>query len=1034
MATMSDLLEFQVVDWQQADVPCEGGRYGLAVTAFGRAHDGTSVAVDILGFRPSFLVLLAGKDDLQAVARDVRTASREHRNAGGPAGEVVKRRDFMFYSPEPKRFLRVDFASLRDYTSARGALMRGRFKDAVYDARLPPFLQLIHRAGVPSAGWIGVPGTTAAAAGGARLTAHWKEVRPVADPPAAMAPLRVAAFDLECWSGDGMFPVPVKGYNKLALDISRHVTDSAATQPPAWAIDLLPDEVCAAFDPDAPGALPKVRTAPPSDLRCTKQVYRDRLAVDVSEALTAKQAAAARIAAVAALLDNAAERGELPRLEGDPIIQIGLTVNTVGSPVSERQIHVWGTCDDVPGADVHVYDSEAAMIEGFADAFRAADPDVVSGYNITGFDFEYLYKRAEALSSGLAASLELGRSTPARSKFAPLYVEKKLTSSALGENDLKYLDMPGRVMVDLMGVVKRDHKLPSYKLDDVAEHFMGERKHAVSPADIFRLHLGGPADRATVAAYCVQDCALCNALAERLATLAGSFGMAEVCRVPASWINLRGQGAKVLSLVADQCARDGFVIPPLGGGERERYDGALVLDPAVGVYTEDPVVVLDYAALYPSSMISNNMSHDTLLRPDAVRPEGLRTHRVDFLKYDPDDPDAPGVPAHAEFVVTDTPGVLPRILTKLLKQRKLTRQRLKASDDPLERGVLDGLQLAFKLSANSLYGQLGAATSPVRCTTIAAATTAVGRSMITKLQRFIEDDFGGEVVYGDTDSCFMTFGKLCVDDVTGERLRGRDAVAKCIELGKACSAAFQVHLPPPQCAEYEKTLWPFILLSRKRYAANKYEFDADAPPSRLTMGVVMARRDNAPIVKDVYGGVLDLILDEQDVVRAARSVTASMEKLASGEVSIDKLVVSKALRGGYVNPSVLPHAALAARMRERDPGSAPNLGDRVPYVFVRTSDRNANQAQRVEHPDYLEAAGAAVDYAQYITHQVMTPVVQIFALAVAQLPGCRLRADQLGDAKRCEAEAKRILFDPVLTRLQREASGNRDIRSMFSRS
>ena len=66
------------------------------------------------------------------------------------------------------------------------------------------------------------------------------------------------------------------------------------------------------------------------------------------------------------------------------------------------------------------------------------------------------------------------------------YVEQKLSSSALGDNVLRYLDMHGRVVVDLMKVVQRDHRLDSYKLDAVAEHFTGLRKNDVSPNDVFR--------------------------------------------------------------------------------------------------------------------------------------------------------------------------------------------------------------------------------------------------------------------------------------------------------------------------------------------------------------------------------------------------------------------------------------------------------------------------------------------------------------------------------------------------------------------
>ena len=122
---------------------------------------------------------------------------------------------------------------------------------------------------------------------------------------------------------------------------------------------------------------------------------------------------------------------------------------------------------------------------------------------------------------------------------------QRLSSSALGDNTLYHIVMPGRVTVDLMKVVQRDHKLDSYKLDAVAEHFTGQRKHDVSPKDIFRLHRESAEGRKIVAEYCVQDCELVNALIIKLEVMANNMAMGNVCRVPLSYILLRGQGIKI---------------------------------------------------------------------------------------------------------------------------------------------------------------------------------------------------------------------------------------------------------------------------------------------------------------------------------------------------------------------------------------------------------------------------------------------------------------------------------------------------------
>jgi hypothetical protein len=192
-------------------------------------------------------------------------------------------------------------------------------------------------------------------------------------------------------------------------------------------------------------------------------------------------------------------------LFGDAVIQIGLTVGLYGQPACcSRHILTLGTCDPIAnGVDVRSFDREEDMLEAFVDLVTAIDPDVLLGYNIFGFDLSYMHDRAGELMGEAGRAARFHRFGRIRG-LPSAYVEQKLSSSALGDNVLKYLDMHGRIVVDLMKVVQRDHRLDSYKLDAVAEHFLGDRKHDVSPSDVFRLQRGTAADRRVIAEYCVQ--------------------------------------------------------------------------------------------------------------------------------------------------------------------------------------------------------------------------------------------------------------------------------------------------------------------------------------------------------------------------------------------------------------------------------------------------------------------------------------------------------------------------------------------------
>jgi DNA polymerase delta subunit 1 len=168
--------------------------------------------------------------------------------------------------------------------------------------------------------------------------------------------------------------------------------------------------------------------------------------------------------------------------------------------------------------------------------------------------------------------------------------------------------------------------------------------------------------------------------------------------------------------------------------------------------------------------------------------------------------------------------------------------------DPFEKDVLDALQLAYKITANSLYGQIGARTSQIYLKEIAACTTATGRERILHAKEFVETEYGAEVIYGDTDSIFCKFKKV---DENGNILKELEGLKFAIEQGKKASEDINKVLPYPQNLEYEKTFYPFIIFSKKRYVGNLYEEDPYKKPKQKSMGIVLKRRDNAPIVKKI---------------------------------------------------------------------------------------------------------------------------------------------------------------------------------------
>ena len=194
-------------------------------------------------------------------------------------------------------------------------------------------------------------------------------------------------------------------------------------------------------------------------------------------------------------------------------------------------------------------------------------------------------------------------------------IKQELSSSALGENILKYFDLDGIILIDLFKVMQSGYKLDSYKLDNVSEIFIGDKKDDLKPKELFEKYKGTSKDRSVIAKYCIQDCALVNKLLHKLKILENNIGMGNVCLVPLNFLFRRGQGIKIFSLIIKQCMEKGYVIPVINNYNNldlntDGYEGAVVLDPKEGMYLNDPIVVFDYGSLYPSSMIARDLSHD----------------------------------------------------------------------------------------------------------------------------------------------------------------------------------------------------------------------------------------------------------------------------------------------------------------------------------------------------------------------------------------------------------------------------------------
>jgi DNA polymerase elongation subunit (family B) len=253
---------------------------------------------------------------------------------------------------------------------------------------------------------------------------------------------------------------------------------------------------------------------------------------------------------------------------------------------------------------------------------------------------------------------------------------------------------------------------------------------------------------------------------------------------------------------------------------------------------------------------------------------------------------------------------------------------------------------------------------------------------------------------------------------------------------------------------YEKTLMPFILLSKKRYVGTLYEEDPNKGKLKF-MGLVLKRRDNCDLVKDVYGGILDYLMKE-DLPGAIDFLNRSLQDLIDGKIPMDKLAITKALRSDYKNPQQIAHRVLADRIGKRDPGNKPKPGDRIKYVYIVNPDKNALQGDKIEVLDYIIQNNLSIDYTHYITNQLMKPLQQLFGLALEQIWELQNKRRALREYKKemvklekecgedlelfmkkkekqSSAEIKTLLFEKFLTKIYQSQNGIRTLTEFWSK-
>jgi DNA polymerase elongation subunit (family B) len=554
--------------------------------------------------------------------------------------------------------------------------------------------------------------------------------------------------------------------------------------------------------------------------------------------------------------------------------------------------------------EIRLYNTESELLTGFTDIVMEKNPQIITGYNIFSFDLPYMYARAKlvnCLSSFDQVSCILGEHCKEK--------EINWSSSAFKNQKFTYIDAPGRLWVDMLPIVQRDYKLENYKLKTVSDYFLGDTKDPLSVKGIFKCYrMFTPESMSVVAKYCVKDSELVVKLFEKLQVWIGLTEMANTCNTPVFTLFTQGQQIKIFSQVYKKCMADDIVIDKdsFVVNENDHFTGAYVFTPEPGLY--DMVVSFDFSSLYPSTIIAYNIDYSTLVLDETIPDD--KCHIFDWedhcgcscgkdlavRKTKPKNI----VCGHQRFRFMKEPaGVIPTLLKNLLDARKRTNtemKRLKGTLSSLSQEekalterlitVLDKRQLSYKVSANSMYGGMGVKKGYLPFLPGAMCTTARGRESIEKASKFLTENYGAKLIYGDTDSCYISFPQYQTSD------KAKDLDNFCRQIEDETSLLF----PRPMKFAYEEAIyWRYMILSKKRYMALKCDLNGDVSSKIEKRGVLLSRRDNSAYSRNVYSQLIMKAFYKAPVEEILVMMNEEFTRLSNHSVSVKDLTISKSV-------------------------------------------------------------------------------------------------------------------------------------------
>lgn len=520
---------------------------------------------------------------------------------------------------------------------------------------------------------------------------------------------------------------------------------------------------------------------------------------------------------------------------------------------------------------------EKSMIEWWADV--SMHYDIIVGWNSYSFDAEYIYERG---------------------KKYRIFWKPHFRKMRLGHVDL---------MKRIIGTMAKFIQVRSYKLDDIGYQFVGERKVTYEGRiiDLFNN------DRKKLKEYNLWDCHLVKKIDEKMGI---TKLMVALCEWTGTFPTMF-RPTKAMSGVSVSKLLDMYVLRNARGTgihyptatwddkDKTKFLGGLVMEAVPGIYKD--VYILDFKSLYPTVVWTWKISPETIRYDDKTEERLVKSAQ-------------PGV-----WFYKDHRSMFPHLIESLMQARRTYKNMmLDCEPHSPEYDKYDVMQNVAKELNNSMYGVLGQRGNRYFDINVAGSVTAAGRHLLRKVKEICEE-YGIKVIYGDTDSVFIT-------GLQGMEIH--DLVKKInVKVEEHIKEEFGVDESIIEL-EYEKKMGRFIQVGGKNYACRLTEKDGKEVDEDAIKGLACVKRNTIEFAKREQEKLIHLLLREDNPKEFYINHVSKLRREWFTSIADVNDIVCKTSVSKWPSEytSTGPHIRVAQKLIDSKREFWPKM--QVPYVIV----------------------------------------------------------------------------------------------------